>query len=95
MTDADRYSRQRCLPEVGDAGQARLEGAALVVAAGPAALVELAYLARAGAREVAISRLEPAVPFTHRAHFRHAPSRDFAAGSWRALHKIKSILASP
>ncbi|HVJ21127.1 MAG TPA: hypothetical protein VM686_37205 [Polyangiaceae bacterium] len=90
----DRYTRQRRLPEVGDAGQARLERAALAVAAGPDALTELAYLERAGAREILISRWQAPEVFTHAAHFRHAPSRKLGAGSWRALRQINRILES-
>ena len=88
----DRYTRQRRLPEVGDAGQARLERAALVVAAGPAALPELTYLCRAGARELLISRWHAAEEFTHAAHFRHRESRELATGCWRALRKINGFL---
>ena len=90
----DRYTRQRRLPEVGDAGQMRLERASLGVAAGPAALAELAYLERAGVGELLVSRWLIPEPFAHAAHFRHAPSRELGAGSWRALRKINRILES-
>jgi len=92
MDEGDRYSRQRRLAEVGDAGQARLERAEIGVAAGTAASIELAYLARAGVRAVLISRWQAPETFTHAAHFRHASSRRLAAGSWRALQQIKRIL---
>ena len=92
MDASDRYSRQRRLPEVGDAGQERLERAALVIAAGPAAAWELSYLERAGARELAISRWHRPEAFAHQAYFRHASSRQLGAGSWRALRKINLIL---
>jgi hypothetical protein len=91
----DRYSRQRRLAQVGDAGQARLEDARFDVTAGPSALVEVAYLARAGARAVLVDRFLPRAPFAHAAHFRHAASRRLAAGSWRALQKLTATLRLP
>jgi hypothetical protein len=94
VTDDDRYSRQRRLPQVGDAGQARLGQAALSVAAGPAALYELTYLLRAGVGVVAVEGWRVAEPFVHHAHFRHRAARLLGAGSWRALGKINRILSA-
>lgn len=90
--EQDRYSRQRRLQQVGDAGQARLERASLTVAASPAAASELSYLSRAGARAVLISRYESPVAFAHAGFFRHAAARELGAGAWRALRQIKAIL---
>lgn len=89
----DLYSRQRRLPEVGDAGQERLERAELDIEAGPAAASELTYLLRAGVGKAIVTRrLAPKVPFAHSAHFRFAPSRTLAEGAWRALRKIQAVI---
>jgi sulfur-carrier protein adenylyltransferase/sulfurtransferase len=52
---SDRYSRQTILPQVGDAGQARLAGASvLVVGAGGLGCAVLQYLAAAGVGRLVI-----------------------------------------
>jgi hypothetical protein len=88
----DRHARQRQLAGVGDAGQARIAAASFAIAgdASQATLVEREYLVRAGAQ-----RFEPraaALPFAHAAAFRHAESLSLAAGAWRALDQLRSVL---
>ena len=91
----DAYSRQRRLAEIGDAGQARLLAASHRIAGTDGALTELQYLARAGFRAVAIDALAEARPFAHAELFRHAVTRRQAAGTWRALRAITTVLGSP
>jgi len=84
----DRYTRQRRLREIGDAGQARLEAAAPTIAGGPGAVLELVYLHRAGVGSVTIDALSTPRAFPHASLFRHPAARRFAAASWRALGTI-------
>jgi hypothetical protein len=88
----DPYSRQRCLPEVGDAGQARLAQNALVVRGTDGAIIEAEYLHRAGVERVEILSYAEPVPFAHERHFRFFASRRIGAGSWRALGQIRRVL---
>jgi hypothetical protein len=91
----DRYARQRLLATVGDRGQERIARATFVVQSVPpwAAHVEREYLTRAGAQHVAEGPAsEPPVEFAHAALFRHATTRDFAEGAWRALAQLRSTL---
>ncbi len=90
----DRYSRQRKLPEVGQRGQQRIEALRVVVRGGPEALIELAYLERAGAQHV---EFEPgpagSLPdWPHRGHFTHSGPQHVAAGAWMALRRIRQAL---
>ncbi len=93
MSDAsDRYSRQRRLAEVGDAGQARIERAQAHVLGTEGALTEVSYLARAGVGSVTvIPNLEP-TPFLHASWFRHDATRAYGAGAWRALATLRGAL---
>jgi hypothetical protein len=90
--DPSRYSRQRRLPEVGDAGQHRLERASLEARGRNGALVELAYLCRAGVNRVTLTPLEHPEPFVHAAAFRFDAPRAVGAGAWRALAQIRRVL---
>lgn len=91
MRDA-RYDRQARLPEVGTAGQARLEQACAEVRGRDGATVELAYLCRAGLAEVSLVPGKAPVAFAHADWFRFSSSRRVGAGAWRALEKIKTAL---
>ena len=93
MTE-DRYSRQRKLAEVGDTGQARIEGATFDVRGQDGADIERAYLERAGARAVVLTPGAPAAPFRHAAHFRFEAPRSVGAGAWRALTQLRPLLSS-
>jgi hypothetical protein len=88
----DPYSRQRCLPEVGDRGQQRLAQAPLVVRGTDGAIIESEYLHRAGVERVDILSYAEPVPFAHEAHFRFFASRRIAAGAWRALGQLRRAL---
>jgi len=93
IDDGDRYSRQRRLPEVGDAGQTLIAGATLEVHGRDGAIIETEYLYRAGVERLSISpNLEPE-HFSHERHFRFFASRRVGAGAWRALTKIRRVLA--
>lgn len=90
--DSGRYSRQIRLPEVGEAGQERICRCAVEARGRDGALVELAYLERAGAGAVELRPLAEPVPFPHAAAFRFDAARRIAAGAWRALHTLKGVL---
>jgi hypothetical protein len=87
----DRYTRQRRLAEIDDAGQARIQAARLVVGDSPEAFLEREYLERAGAAVVTVPE-RAAVPFVHAAVFRHVASRRLGAGSWRAVRALTALL---
>ena len=87
----DRYTRQRRLREIGDAGQARLEAAATTIAGGPGAVLELVYLHRAGVGSVTIDALSVPRAFPHAPFFRNPAALRFAAASWRALRTIIEV----
>jgi hypothetical protein len=89
----DRYARQRLLAPIGDRGQARIAAATFAVqeAARLDCEVERQYLARAGATHFVASEGESPA-FAHASTFRHPGARDFAAGAWRALAQLRSIL---
>ncbi|HEX6273388.1 MAG TPA: hypothetical protein VFZ53_10115 [Polyangiaceae bacterium] len=93
--DEDRYTRQRRLREIGDAGQARIEAAAVTIAGGPGALVELVYLHRAGVGRATLDALSRAPAFPHAAAFRHPAATRHAAASWRALRTLVELVRPP
>jgi hypothetical protein len=88
----DRFARQRLLSAVGDRGQERIAVAAFTAAADAtlSSRVERQYLERAGARHFELESSAPT--FVHAAELRHPAARDFAAGAWRALVQLKSVL---
>jgi molybdopterin/thiamine biosynthesis adenylyltransferase len=86
-------TRQICLAEIGSEGQARIAAATLEVRGRDGSLAELVYLHRAGVESVALRADRQAAAFAHAQLFRHAASRRFAAGAWRALSQIRAILA--
>lgn len=91
----DRYSRQRKLPEVGKRGQQRIEALHAVVQGGPEALVELAYLERAGVRQLELretSATEASPSWPHSECFAHPGPRNVALGAWGALRRIRQAL---
>jgi hypothetical protein len=90
----DRYTRQRRLAEVGDAGQTRIAAATLEVHGKDGAIIEAEYLYRAGVERLSIlPNLEPE-PFTHERHFRFFASRRIGAGAWRALGKLRRVIGA-
>ena len=92
MSLEDRYTRQRRLVEVGDAGQARLEAATAEVRGRDGALLETQYLHRAGFGEVIVQTYRDPEPFAHRDAFEHPLAAMAGAGAWRALQKIRTEL---
>jgi hypothetical protein len=108
--DEDRYTRQRRLREIGDAGQERLFAARVTLGGRPASgsvrgvpprdrssVIELVYLERAGVGSVAIDSLAAPRAFAHAESFHHEPARRHAAAAWRALRTIVEVActASP
>ncbi len=92
MPDLDLTLRQRILPEVGEAGQARIEALHAEVRGRDGAIIEAEYLHRAGVEVVSIvPRGEPS-PFRHEAAFRFFAARRIGAGAWRALGKLRRAL---
>lgn len=92
----DRHSRQRRLPEVGERGQARVAAVQATVAANaPGALVELAYLERAGVERLTLARDVSTLPFRHADWFQHRGPAMVAAGAWRALDQLRHSLELP
>jgi hypothetical protein len=93
----DRFSRQKKLAEVGEAGQARVAAASYEVRGPDGAEndVELTYLERAGALRVVRLPEEAPRAFSHEGAFRFQASREVAAGAWRALVQLKAALAMP
>ena len=87
----ERYDRQARLAEVGEAGQLRIQSTRLSVGSSASADVEALYLERAGV--VNLERTsEQATTFAHGDSFEHAAPRTFAAGAWRALEQLRSVL---
>jgi len=86
-------TRQIRLSEVGEAGQARLSAATLEVRGSEGSLTEFLYLHRAGIERLAIRADRAAPAFAHGGLFRHDSTLRQAAGAWRAIAQIRSILA--
>ena len=86
-------TRQIRLSEVGQAGQAQLSAATVEVCGTDGSLTEFLYLHRAGIERLSIRPNQPAVAFRHGGLFRHESTRRQAAGAWRAVAQIRSILA--
>jgi hypothetical protein len=94
MDQDDRYTRQRRLREIGDAGQELLERASVVVGTDRAALVELVYLQRAGVGSVTMHSFAKPRAFVHEATFEQPAARRHAAASWRALRALVEIVGA-
>jgi hypothetical protein len=92
--DEDRYTRQRRLREIGDAGQARLHAAKVTIGGRAGSVVELVYLERAGVGSVTIDSLAAPRTFAHAAVFRHDGARRHAAAAWRALRTIVEVVGA-
>ena len=99
--DHVRYGRQTRLPEIGEAGQARLAASQVVLrAAGPAQEIEATYLKAAGARVAASTPAKPEAPGEAQAHavalaglgVRDSEARVVAEGALRALEAMRVIL---
>ncbi len=86
-------TRQIRLNEVGLEGQAKLSAASLEVRGADGSLTEFVYLHRAGVERLSILPNLSPQPFLHSALFRHAGTRRMAAGAWRAITQVRSILA--
>ena len=92
MYGEDRYTRQRRLAEVGEAGQLRLQASRFEVRDREGALVEAMYLHRAGVERVSITPHGEVETFAHAAAFRFPAARAVGAGAWRALGKLRGAL---
>jgi hypothetical protein len=99
--DHERYGRQIRLPEIGEAGQARLAASAVVLrASGPAQEVEATYLKAAGAKVVESTAATPEPPTEAKAHaaalaglgVRDSEARIVAEGALRALEAMRAVL---
>ena len=88
----DRYTRQRCLPEVGASGQRLLGRASVLLPADTASNVARSYLERAGVGRVSLSAGMGGDEFAHGRAFRHQGARGVALGAWRALNQIRNLL---
>lgn len=86
------YDRQLRLPEVGEAGQARIRDARIEVRGNDGAILEAEYLCRAGVEVVSITPRKDPNPFRHEQAFRFAASRRVGAGAWRALDEVRELL---
>ena len=89
----DRFSRQRILTEVGAAGQAKIAGAQLALAAQPGVEIEREYLRRAGVGDVSIDAELVPQPFPFAAEFEFVTTRVLARAAWSALDHLRNILA--
>jgi hypothetical protein len=89
----DRFSRQRLLAEVGAAGQAKIAGAQLALAAQPGVELEREYLRRAGVGDVSITAELAPEPFPFADQFEFATTRVLARAAWSALDHLRNILA--
>ena len=92
---SDRYTRQRRLPEIGGAGQRRIEAAEAVVRGRDGADIEARYVTGAGVRNVVHDASAAPLAFAHADFFTFPSSRRVAAGAWRALCTLKRALEEP
>jgi len=98
-----RYGRQIRLPEIGEAGQARLCASEIVLRGnGDARNVEASYIARAGLRVIDVATPDAAghdrddreyVATLAALGIADPAARDVGAGALRALLAIRSVLA--
>ncbi len=97
-----RYGRQIRLPEIGEAGQARLCASEVVIRGeGDARNVEASYVARAGLRAIDVAAPETRargdddeyVTTLAALAFADPAARDVGAGALRALLAIRTVLA--
>ena len=86
----DRYTRQRRLAEIGEAGQRRLLGTRIRVDAGPGSDIEAEYLSRAGVHVTGEQPSDTAFPWQDA--FVSQAAGDIARGAWQALRKIREAL---
>lgn len=92
--DRLRYTRQIRLPEIGEAGQARLAAAAIAPSgAGDARAIEVTYLRLAGVGavrddETAARDVDPST-----LGVRDPAAREVAEGALRALAALREVLA--
>lgn len=94
----DRFSRQRLLPEVGDAGQAQIEEFPLRLphSVSPEAREwAQVYGARAGHPVDPTSIESWEFPFPAASHFRHEAARAVAEGAYLSLENSKQALGLP
>jgi hypothetical protein len=89
---ANEYDRQVRLPEVGEAGQARIRDSRIEVCGNDGAILEAEYLCRAGVEVLDITPRKDPKPFRHERAFRFAASRRVGAGAWRALDQVRELL---
>jgi hypothetical protein len=87
-----RFGRQMKLAEIGEAGQARLERAAIALGAeGFTRTIEKAYLERAGAQvagDGARVSVDPSM-----LGLRHEAAKEVGEGALRALAAIREVIA--
>jgi hypothetical protein len=88
----DLYDRQLRLPEVGEAGQARIRDARIEVSGNDGAILEAEYLCRAGVEVLTLTPRREPKPFRHESAFRFPASRRVGAGAWRALDELRGLL---
>lgn len=92
-TDRLRYTRQIRLPEIGEAGQARLaESAVAPSAEGYARVIETTYLTLAGVGRIAEGRGD-AHADVEALQIRDPAARDVAEGALLALVALRKALA--
>lgn len=89
----DRYTRQRQLPEVGEAGQRRIEAIVVELPANSSdAQVARVYLERAGVRQLQRATRADTKPFPHARYFRHEVAARVGRGTHFALTCIRQQL---
>ncbi len=89
----DRYTRQRQLPEVGEAGQRRIEAMVVELPVGsPHEPVARVYLERAGVRQLKPASGASARSFPHAPCFRHEVAARVGRGTHFALTCIRQQL---